>query len=79
MAVNKSSIPLLIFCCLLSGCATANVVSYPNAHNYLPTNPRNVAVYTNFPPTQYETIGEIEGSGAPAATWDSVAVGVQAV
>lgn len=73
MIMNKLPIPLLILCCLLSGCATANVARYPSEHNYLPTNPNNVAVYTNFPPTQYEIIGEIEGSGAPAATWNSVA------
>lgn len=72
--VNKSLILLLILCCLLSGCATANVAKYPSAHDYLPTNPNNVAVYSSFPPQEYETIGEIEGSGAPAATWGAVAV-----
>jgi hypothetical protein len=71
--MNKTFIYLLILCCLLTGCASASVARYPSAHTYLPTNPNNVAVYTNFPPTEYETIGEIEGSGAPAATWGSVA------
>jgi hypothetical protein len=55
----------------LTGCASANAVKYPNA-NFSSTNPDNVAVYSNFPPMKYKTIGEIEGSGAPATDWGSV-------
>jgi hypothetical protein len=69
----KKLIYLFIIAILVNGCATASVTRYPSLY-YPPTDPKNVAVYTNFPPAQYETIGKIEGSGAPAATWDSVAM-----
>jgi hypothetical protein len=63
---------LLAVCVILTGCATASVARYPNAQNIPPTNPANVSVYTNFPPVQYEIIGEIEGSGDQFASWDMV-------
>lgn len=56
---------------LLLGCATSSLARYPNA-NYEPTDPNKIAVYNNFPPVNYEVIGEVGGEGAPLASWDSV-------
>ncbi len=71
--MRKAQFIIVFYAVVLTGCATASVARYPNAQNLLPTNPANVAVYTNFPPTPYEVIGEVAGNGAPAASWDSVA------
>ena len=62
----------MVFLFILSGCAVASVARYPNA-NYPPTSPKNVAVYTNYPPVEYEVIGEIGGSGNAYTSWQQVA------
>jgi hypothetical protein len=65
--MNRLAI-LAIASALFTGCATARVNPYPNSH-YAPSNPQNVGVYYNFPPQQYEVIGEVYYNGAPAASW----------
>lgn len=64
---------ILLLCCIpfLAGCATARAVRYPNVY-YSPTDPNTIGIYYNFPPEPYEVIGEVAGSGAPAAGWEAV-------
>lgn len=65
---NISATHLTVLILLCTGCATASVIRYPNAF-YGPTNPAEVGVYYNFPPMQYQVVGEIAYNGAPAASW----------
>lgn len=53
---------------LCVGCASASSVRYPVA-SYTPTSPDSIPIYYNFPPVQYEVIGEVKYDGAPAARW----------
>jgi hypothetical protein len=52
-------------------CVQARVASYPNA-GYPITDPSKIQVYNMKPPVDFDVIGEVEGKGAPAASWDSV-------
>ena len=56
---------------LFSYCVRARVSPYPN-FNYSPTEPNKVQVYYMPPTVPFEIIGEVEGRGAPAASWDKV-------
>ncbi len=64
-------ITALILSLLLVGCVAAKVAPYPKI-KYAATNPDRILVYNMKPPTDFEVIGEVEGRGAPAASWDSV-------
>jgi hypothetical protein len=77
MKKDKVFHPMLVILRMLSGCVSAKGVRYPNA-NFAPTNPSSVSVFSAFPPQPYEVIGEAIASGAPAATWGSVARGLKA-
>jgi len=62
---------LLMVLLFLGSCVSAKIASYPNA-NYPKTDPEKIQVYNMKPPVECEVIGEVEGRGAPAASWDSV-------
>jgi hypothetical protein len=65
---------ILLLCLLFSfmnSCVTSSVSPYPDL-NYMSTNPAAVQVYNVAPTVLFEIIGEVEGRGAPAASWESV-------
>lgn len=75
MGVNMlKSIKLssIIFLILLFGvCVRARVSPYPG-FDYAPTKPEKIMIYYMPPPIEFEIIGEVEGRGAPAASWKAV-------
>jgi len=55
----------------LSYCVKSRISTYPG-FNYEPTDPETVQVFNIAPTVEFEIIGEVEGRGAPAASWGRV-------
>jgi hypothetical protein len=70
MKYARFFLPLLISVLAVS-CVESRIAPYPG-FNYTPTNPNTVQIYNMRPTVQFEIIGEVEGKGAPAASWGSV-------
>jgi hypothetical protein len=56
---------------LMNCCVRSRISPYPGI-NYMPTDPQSVRIYHMPPPLSFEIIGEVEASGAPAASWGRV-------
>jgi hypothetical protein len=55
----------------LAFCVKSRISTYPG-FDYNPTDPKNVQVFNIAPTVEFEIIGEVEGRGAPAASWGKV-------
>ncbi|MFB0562274.1 MAG: hypothetical protein ACETWM_13805 [Candidatus Lokiarchaeia archaeon] len=69
--MGKYFYPLMILLLILIGCISSKITPYPTAY-YEPTYPEEVEVYYLIPTTPFEVIGEVQVSGAPAASWRRV-------
>lgn len=62
---------IILFILLFGSCVRARVSPYPG-FDYTPTDPEKIHIYYMPPPLEFEVIGEVEGRGAPAASWEAV-------
>jgi len=69
--MKYSKLSLFILVLFLVHCVSSRVTRYPQS-NYPPTRPNVIEVYYMPPPVPFEVIGEVEGSGAALASWNTV-------
>jgi len=63
----KKFFGLLFFVMFISGCATFSSVMYTD-NIYAPTDPLRVKVFSNKPPQEYISIGEVSAKGASTSS-----------